>query len=192
MKSKAEALLQNRVELDEINRRLEAIQAMTVSELREEYERVFDEPSASRNRRYLVKRICYRVQEIEEGGLSQLARRRIDQLARNAPIRRRLLSLAPPLPVEVEPPTPAPEIDAEPLGAAPAREKDARLPAVGTVLRKVYREAQHDVTVLDDGFEMEGKHYRSLSGVARAITGTAWNGFLFFERELARAKAGDQ
>lgn len=51
MKSKAEALLPNRVEVDEIHRRLEAIQAMTVAELRDEYERVFDEPTASSRRR---------------------------------------------------------------------------------------------------------------------------------------------
>ena len=52
----------------------EALDAMTVAQLREEDERVFDEPTASRNKRYLAKRIAYRMQELMHGGLSELAR----------------------------------------------------------------------------------------------------------------------
>lgn len=55
-----------------------------------------------------------------------------------------------------------------------------RLPAPGTVLRRSFKGAEHEVTVLPNGFEYEGKAYRSLSAVATAITGSHWNGFLFF------------
>jgi len=57
---------------------------------------------------------------------------------------------------------------------------DRRLPMPGTVLTREYRGRTIAVTVLDEGFECEGKVYRSLSAVARAVTGTRWNGLLFF------------
>jgi hypothetical protein len=53
-------------------------------------------------------------------------------------------------------------------------------PVVGTQLIREWRGFQHKVTVLADGFEWEGRRYKSLSAVARAITGTRWNGLTFF------------
>nr|NIM18730.1 DUF2924 domain-containing protein [Candidatus Latescibacterota bacterium]NIM64471.1 DUF2924 domain-containing protein [Candidatus Latescibacterota bacterium]NIO00624.1 DUF2924 domain-containing protein [Candidatus Latescibacterota bacterium]NIO27025.1 DUF2924 domain-containing protein [Candidatus Latescibacterota bacterium]NIO54550.1 DUF2924 domain-containing protein [Candidatus Latescibacterota bacterium] len=53
-------------------------------------------------------------------------------------------------------------------------------PAPGTILTREYRGEVHQVIVLEKGFEYDGKVYRSLSGIARAITGTQWNGYLFF------------
>jgi hypothetical protein len=50
----------------------------------------------------------------------------------------------------------------------------------GTILTREYRGEVHQVTVLDRGFEYRGTVHRSLSGIARAITGTQWNGNLFF------------
>src|SRR6185437_9559285 len=52
--------------------------------------------------------------------------------------------------------------------------RDARLPAVGTVLEKQHGNVTHKVTVLADGFEYRGETHRSLSKVARLITGTTW------------------
>jgi hypothetical protein len=43
-----------------------------------------------------------------------------------------------------------------------------------------WRGRSHEVLVLDDGFSWQGTHYRSLSAIARKITGTAWSGPLFF------------
>ena len=51
---------------------------------------------------------------------------------------------------------------------------------VGTMLQKEWRGTMYSITVLADGFEYEGKRFRSLSGVAREITGTNWNGHAFF------------
>jgi ferrous iron transport protein B len=56
---------------------------------------------------------------------------------------------------------------------------DAR-PVAGTRLFREYRGVEHTVTVLADGYEWEGRPYRSLSAIARAITGTRWNGLVFF------------
>lgn len=80
--------------------------------------------------------------------------------------------------------------DAAPA-TAPAR--DPRLPAVGTTFERVYKGETHRVTILDDGVECAGQHYRSLSGLARKITGQVQNGFRFFnlgekDTETARAR----
>ncbi len=67
------------------------------------------------------------------------------------------------------------------------RGRDRRLPAVGTTLRREHGGKAHEVKVLDQGFEYAGKPYRSLSAIAREITGTVWNGFLFFAKALEEA-----
>jgi Protein of unknown function (DUF2924) len=64
--------------------------------------------------------------------------------------------------------------------SGPTSRRDRRLPVAGTVLRRAYRERAVEVKVLAEGFEYEGQRYESLSAVARAITGTRWNGLLFF------------
>ena len=51
---------------------------------------------------------------------------------------------------------------------------------VGTKLIREWQGGRHQVTVLEKGFEYEGSEYRSLSAIARKITGTAWNGLIFF------------
>jgi len=53
-------------------------------------------------------------------------------------------------------------------------------PAVGTKLIREYQGVEHHVTVTRNGFEYQGLTYRSLSHVAREITGTRWSGPLFF------------
>ncbi|MDL1951780.1 DUF2924 domain-containing protein, partial [Acidobacteria bacterium ACD] len=108
----------------------------------------------------------YRIQELAEGGLSPRALDRIDQLNRLAP------------PPWRRPAGGAHGPAAQPTLAPPAR--DPRLPSPGTVLTRLHRGVEHRVTVLADGFEYRGERYRSLSAIARRITGTPWNGFLFF------------
>ena len=60
---------------------------------------------------------------------------------------------------------------------------------VGTRLLREWQGIEHTVTVLDSGFEWEGRPYASLSSVARAITGTRWNGPLFFGLRTTRGRA---
>ena len=61
-----------------------------------------------------------------------------------------------------------------------ARKRVINGPVVGTQLIREWRGVEHRVAVLVDGFEWEGRRYRSLSAVARAISGTRWNGWAFF------------
>lgn len=58
--------------------------------------------------------------------------------------------------------------------------RDDRLPPVGTILEREVKGTKHAVKILATGFEYAGKEYRSLSAIAREITGTIWNGMLFF------------
>lgn len=61
-----------------------------------------------------------------------------------------------------------------------AKKRDERLPAPGTVLEREHDGKKIKVTVLGDGFRYGGRTYRSLSAIAKEVTGTSWNGLLFF------------
>lgn len=150
-----------RAELGPLPRQIVALDAMTMRELRDRWAEVFGYATASHNHAYLRKKIGWRLQELAEGGLSARARERIAELAPRAPIRHR----APPSPI--------------PLGTS-ERARDPRLPPAGTVLRRAHGGVEHEVVVLEEGFGYRGTHYSSLSAVAKAITGTGWNGLLFF------------
>ena len=108
---------------------------------------------------------------MEEGGLSERAKRRAAELARDADAR-------------VRPPK-GWQLDPAPAGLRTvtgrlAVSRDERIPPHGTVLTREYKGERHTVTVLDGGFEYDGKAYRSLSAIAHAITGAHWNGYHFF------------
>lgn len=149
-------------------RQLAALDKMSVGDLAEKYREVFGEPTRTRNKEYLRKRIAWRIQELAEGGgLSTRALERIEQLAPEAPVRwRQPVARKDGAGGKVVPIT------------RPAR--DPRLPPAGTVLTRLHEGVEHKVTILDGGFEYRGERHRSLSKVARLITGTPWNGFLFF------------
>lgn len=74
----------------------------------------------------------------------------------------------------------APSAAAQAKAATPPRERDPRLPKPGGVLSRTFQGKEIKVQVLDAGFGYEGKTWRSLSAIAKAVTGTSWNGFLFF------------
>ncbi len=82
----------------------------------------------------------------------------------------------------------APKPDAPAKAANPPRERDPRLPRPGAVLTRTFQGKEHRVQVLDAGFLYDGKTWRSLSAIAKAISGTAWNGYLFWGLQT-RAKA---
>lgn len=147
-----------------------ALQRMTVKELRAKYAEAFGEGTNSKNKSWLVKRIVWRLQALAEGGLSERARRRAEELANDADIR---LS-APKAKVE---PTPV-----ELAMTAILRSKgNKRLPPPGTTITRVYKGTTFRVTVLAAGFDFEGERYRSLSAIAKVITGQHCNGFRFFQ-----------
>ncbi len=161
------------------NQAVDDLQRMTVPRLRERYAEVFGEPTRSGNRQFLVRRIAWRLQAMDEGDLTDRARRRAAELARDADLRVR----APSGPILASPPVAAPTAAFRRTLTVTGRvvqRGDQRLPGPGTVLRREFKGVEHLVTVLADGFEYEGKAYRSLSAVATAISGSHWNGFVFF------------
>src|SRR5690242_15703127 len=112
-----------------IEQAIVALRRMTVGQLRERYLEVFDEPTRSGNRDFLFKRIAWRVQSLAEGGLSERARRRAEELARDADIRRTI------------PREPKQERQGGQTVTLPAPRLSAhdRLPVPGTVLTRIYR-----------------------------------------------------
>jgi hypothetical protein len=144
---------------------------MTVGQLRTRYEEVFGETTRSCNKTYLWRRIAWRIQEKAEGGLSERARRRAEELADESDLRTRL-------PREAFGAVPVPRGRVMTVPMPPPA--DGRLPTPGSVLRREYRGRVLEVIVLEKGFEFDGKVYRSLSAVAKAVTGSHWNGFSFF------------
>jgi len=74
-----------------------------------------------------------------------------------------------------------------PTKASPAA-RDPRLPEPGTTLTRTFEGKEIKVEVLDAGFRYDGKTWRSLSAIARTVSGTSWNGFLFFSLQKRPAK----
>jgi hypothetical protein len=148
---------------------LARLEGMTVGQLVGVYEETTGEPARSRNKRYLIRRIAWRMQARAEGDLSERARQRAAELADDAQVRvtppRGTLVAVRPIPLA----TPA---------DAPA---DARLPAASNWLVRQYKGQTIRVLVLPDGFEFEGERYRSLSAVAKVVTCSHVNGFRFFK-----------
>ncbi len=143
---------------------IKALQAMTVGQLRDEWLRLYGEPTRSRNRDFLWRRLAWRLQELALGGLSDTAKSKIIELAHARFVRSQVPKGFDPL------------VTARP----PKTRRDPRLPRPGSTLTRRYRDQEIRVLILDDGFEWNGRRFGSLSEVARAVTGQHWNGPLFF------------
>lgn len=139
---------------------LAAMQKLSVVELKAKWEALFGTPAPNNARAFLELRIGYRIQELTYGGLSKETRRVLDLLAD-----------------EVEGKVTRKSMVADP-----------RNPVVGTRLVREWDGAEHTVTVMKDGYDWQGRKYRSLSAVAKAITGTNWNGFRFFGMREKKGK----
>jgi hypothetical protein len=144
---------------------------MRVAELRVKWRELFGEDSRSNNRDFLWRRLAWRVQELAYGGLSERAKARLAELSNQVDLR----FLPPRGWKEALETTMAsrPAVASRPI-------RDTRLPKPGTVLSRPYRGHDIRVTVLEKGFEWQGRPYRSLSAIAREVTGQRWNGMLFF------------
>ena len=161
--ARGEALAREAELMRKLGLQLAELNGMGLAELRAKHLELYGEEAKSKNLPYLRKRLGFRLQERVEGGLSPEARARIEDLApKELPIR--------------EGATKRRTIDPKGDG----RTRDPRIPAAGTVLRREYKGFEHEVTTLQQGFRYRGREYRSLSAIAREITGTAWNGFAFF------------
>jgi hypothetical protein len=145
-------------------REIAALQSQTVGQLRVKYQEVFGQESRSNHKQFLVRRIAWRLQANAEGNLSVRAQQRALALAEEAELRIR-----------------APEFFVKRL-FEPARKKtsDPRLPPAGTWLTRQFQGQSVSVEVLENGFRYQERVYKSLSAVARSVTGVQWNGFSFF------------
>ena len=155
-----------------IKEELAALERMSTGELAERFIELTGETVRTRHRRYLIRKVAWRIQAAAEGGLSERARRRAAELSDDAEIR--VMSPKEPLHQEEA------EIPLEVRAGKQVTVRDPRIPAPGTAITRKYKGRIHQVVVLNDGFEYQGRRYRSLTAVARAITGSHWNGFGFF------------
>lgn len=146
------------------------LEKMSVNQLAKRFEEVFGEQSRSRHKRYLIRRIVWRLQADAEGGLTDRARQRAEELANDAEIR-----VTPP---REKKKSSDDDVPAETIALAGGR--DSRLPPPGNWIERDYKGRTIRVLVIEDGFEYEGERYRSLSAIAKAVTGSHMNGFLFF------------
>jgi Protein of unknown function (DUF2924) len=153
-----------------IGKEIAALQRLTIRELRTRYAEVFGDTTNASNRSWLVKRITWRLQALAEGDLSERAKRRAAELANDADLR-----MSPPK-VQVAPTEAAGRTVTVMLGD----KADDRLPLPGTVITREYKGSVVQVKILAHGFEFAGEVYKSLSAVAKAVTGQHCNGYAFF------------
>ena len=153
------------------------LRRMTVGELREKYREVFDEDTNSRNKDWLWRRIAWRIQELEFGGISERARRRAAELANETDLR-----VAPPKDAFKDIDNIAKLIPNSSRGDNASKSiADPRIPSIGTEITKKFKGQDITVKVFgQNSFEYNGVFYKSLAAIAREITGSNYNGFLFF------------
>jgi hypothetical protein len=145
-----------------------ALEGMKAKELRARYAEVFGDETKANHREWLIRRIAWRLQANAEGGLSDRALARAQELANDADLR-----------VSAPKAKPAPETSQAQTRAATLG-IGGRLPLPGSVITRDYKGRTLRVTVLAAGFEFEGEVFKSLSAVAKHVTGSHCNGYLFF------------
>jgi len=144
--------------MDQIERILEELALLRLPELCVRWTREFREPPlATRSPEWLRHLLAWRLQEAADGGIPAKTRKQFARLAK------------------------AFEKDG---GFTPAADLEL---TPGTVISREWKGVRHQVRVLPEGFEYAELRYRSLSEVARAITGTRWSGPRFFGMETSRA-----
>src|SRR5512144_588111 len=132
--------------------RIAALKTTPTPDLRAMWRDLFDSEPPRYNRRFLESRLAYRIQELQYGGLKPAMVARLEALGE--------------------------DLDGGKIEVRRKRTDDR--PIAGTRLIREWKGVEHIVTVLDDGFEYQGRTFRSLSAIARAITGPRWNGPLWF------------
>ena len=137
---------------DPVLARLAALKTTPTPQIKEQWRQLFEGEPPAFNRRYLESRLAYRIQELAYGGLKPETVRRLEKMGE--------------------------ELDG---GRVDVRKRPANdRPISGTRLIRDYQGIEHCVTVRDNDFEYQGRPYKSLSAIARAMTGTQWNGVVFF------------
>ncbi len=150
-----------------ITAEINELRTMSVPALVARYEAVYGKPPRTKNRTWLWRRVAWKIQEARFGGLSGAARRKLDELIA--------------------------ELDL-PLGGRTVRgdvrrHRHPNDPPVGTTISRTWKGTEILATCVEGGWECEGVVHRSLSAVARAVTGSHMSGRAFFgltKRKAAR------
>ena len=129
---------------------IDELSRMSVQELRKRWAALYGGDARRFSRTYMIRRLAYRIQELAYGGLSREARTTLKNLA-----------------------------DGKPAQSTKRKRQSVNLQP-GTRLVREWHGERYEVLVERDGFLYNGKRYRSLSAVARAITGAYWSGHRFF------------
>lgn len=137
---------------DTVLTQLTALRTMPITQLKQRWRDLFGKEPPPFNRRYIETRLGYRIQELAYGGLKPETRVRLEALGD--------------------------QLDGGNIVLRRIRADSRPLP--GTQLIREWQGIRHTVTVRPEDFEFEGRPYRSLSAIARHITGTRWNGWVFF------------
>ena len=128
---------------------------LSVSELKTKWTTLFGRPPHVVHRQVMISRIAYRIQELAYGGLSDETKARLEEIAAQDELLTK--------------------------GHKPRKPTHTQhMPIPGTMLIREHLGKRHEVTVVQEGFEYGGKLYRSLSAIAKHITGAHWNGWHFF------------
>jgi hypothetical protein len=150
-----------------------ALDQLSISELRQRYEELFNEKTTVHNRQWLKKRILWRLQSLASGDISERARQRALEIANDADLR-------------MSPPKSVSQVSS--ITSVMQHRTDSRLPPPGNTIVKQYKGETHEVTVLENAFEYLGETYKSLSAVAKKISGSHCSGNLFFNIKKAVAR----
>lgn len=146
--------------------------AMDVAALQTRHLEFFSKETTCAHRQHLFRKLAWHLQAKAQGGLPASAIELAQSIARDTPLRNRVLTNADRRQAGM------PMDNSSTTTIEPAH--DARTPLPGGLIVKQYRGNTHVVTVRDNGFEYEGCLFPSLSAVAFEITRTKWNGYLFF------------
>ena len=141
--------------------RIDALKTADIAALKVQWRTLFGTEPPPYNRRFLESRLSYRVQELAYGGLKPETLARLEALGE--------------------------QFDGGNITVRRMRGDDR--PIAGTQLIREYQGVEHLVTVTRDGYDYQGRPYKSLSAIARGITGTRWNGRVFFGLRASRGAA---
>ena len=127
-----------------------ALSGLSPAQLTKKWRELFDDEPPDYDKRAMVRKLAHRLQELSYGGMTERCSERMKIRIRHEAM----------------------------IGQPPSKQDN--MPVTGTRLLREWKGVEHCVTVMVDGFEYLGRPYGSLSAVARAITGTRWNGWVFF------------
>ena len=154
-----------------VAKKVATLRHMTVSDLRDRYNDVFGEDTHVRNKQWLIKRIAWKLQANAEEDISERARRLAHQIAMETDIRTSLPRVNRPATTET--------LETATTTISPPA--DDRIPLPGAALVKTYKGLSIQVMVRPNSFEFEGTQYKSLTAIARVVSGQKnINGFQFF------------